>query len=172
MPVCDALLVGEISARKESRIGGEVPLELLFDFEVVVDFGLLDLVEEGLDVLLADVALLVDIQQVVNGEDLLVILRVCNSDCFVVVVVDLGSKLSETGGLGPLQFLSEDDLEDDDVFVEVDELHQGRWSDEWLHLGQLHQALQEVLNAEVRRESWGSRFSRRKRILLLCFAKK
>lgn len=62
MPVCDALLVGEISPGKKSKVGGEVPLELLFDLKVVVNLGLLDLVEEGFDVLLADVALLIDIQ--------------------------------------------------------------------------------------------------------------
>ena len=67
----------------------------MLDLEVVVDFGLLDLIEEGLDVLLANIALLVDIQQVVDRKDLLVLLRIRNSDCLIVVVVYLGSKLSE-----------------------------------------------------------------------------
>ena len=87
------------------------------DLEVVVDFGLLDLIEEGLDVLLANIALLVDIQQVVDRKDLLVLLRIRYSDCLVVVVVYLGSKLSETSWLTAFEFLPEDYLEDYDIFM-------------------------------------------------------
>jgi hypothetical protein len=45
----------------------DVPPKLLRDLLVVLDLGLLDLAEEGIDVLLYDAALLLDVQQVVDG---------------------------------------------------------------------------------------------------------
>lgn len=121
----------------------EVPPELFFYLVVVLHLSLFDLVEEGFNVLLVDVALLLDVQEVVDGVDHLIVVRIQGGVLLVVLVIKGFCEVSEEEFLVPThgKVRLEDCLQGLAVLMGGDRLLEGVDCDERIHVCGLHSGL-------------------------------
>lgn len=98
--------------------------------------------EEGRDVLSGNEAFLIDIKQVIDTVDGLVIVRVV----FVLLIVSLINYFSELWQaklfvFRLFQLIGEDRTQSIAIFVIIEQLIEGLYGDERIHLGCLHQGI-------------------------------
>ena len=66
MPVCDSLFVCKVRSLKKSKSMILVPKHLRGNLVIVLNFSVLELLQERTDIVFDDITFLIDVQKIVN----------------------------------------------------------------------------------------------------------